>query len=234
MTFPRDLGMVSAKYESGGKGVDFVSEGNKWGDPGGDSYGVHQLSGAYSMGAFLRSEWGKPYARHFAGHKPATPAFNRIYKKVAQDDMDAFGQAQKLFYATTHFVPLRDYAAQKGFMVSDRGVMESLFSMSVQHGGAKKIIAAIVANGVPAGPRSQIDAMYKERSDYVMGLRTLSSRIKSNIVDKRYKNEVKDALVLAGLWKVEFYGSRPQTTCPRQADSPLIIVYVDEQTGAFG
>ena len=37
-----------------------------------------------------------------------------------------------------------------------------------------------------------------------------------------------------GLWKVEFYGSRPQTTCPRQADSPLIIVYVDEQTGAFG
>lgn len=36
-----------------------------------------------------------------------------------------------------------------------------------------------------------------------------------------------------GLWKVEFYGSRPQTTCPRQADSPLMIVYVDEQTGAF-
>jgi len=37
-----------------------------------------------------------------------------------------------------------------------------------------------------------------------------------------------------GLWKVEFYGSRPQSTCPRQADSPLMMVYVDEQTGAFG
>jgi hypothetical protein len=37
-----------------------------------------------------------------------------------------------------------------------------------------------------------------------------------------------------GLWKVEFYGRRPQATCPRQADSPLKIVYVDEQTGAFG
>ena len=36
-----------------------------------------------------------------------------------------------------------------------------------------------------------------------------------------------------GLWKVEFYGSRPQSTCPRQADSPLMMVYVDEQTGAF-
>jgi hypothetical protein len=37
-----------------------------------------------------------------------------------------------------------------------------------------------------------------------------------------------------GLWKVEFYGSRPLATCPRQADSPLMIAYVDEQTGAFG
>jgi hypothetical protein len=37
-----------------------------------------------------------------------------------------------------------------------------------------------------------------------------------------------------GLWKVEFYGRRPLATCPRQADSPLMIVYVDEQTGAFG
>jgi len=37
-----------------------------------------------------------------------------------------------------------------------------------------------------------------------------------------------------GLWKVEFYGSRPLATCPRQADSPRMIVYVDEQTGVFG
>jgi len=37
-----------------------------------------------------------------------------------------------------------------------------------------------------------------------------------------------------GLWKVEFYGGRPLATCPRQADNPRIIVYVDEQTGAFG
>jgi hypothetical protein len=37
-----------------------------------------------------------------------------------------------------------------------------------------------------------------------------------------------------GLWKVEFYGRRPLATCPRQADSPGMIVYVDEQSGAFG
>ena len=37
-----------------------------------------------------------------------------------------------------------------------------------------------------------------------------------------------------GLWKVEFYGRRPQSTCPRQVDRPLMVVYVDEQTGAFG
>ena len=37
-----------------------------------------------------------------------------------------------------------------------------------------------------------------------------------------------------GLWKVDFYGRRPLATCTRQADNPLMIVYVDEQTGAFG
>ena len=37
-----------------------------------------------------------------------------------------------------------------------------------------------------------------------------------------------------GLWKVEFYERRPQSTCPRQANGPRMVVYVDEQTGAFG
>lgn len=36
-----------------------------------------------------------------------------------------------------------------------------------------------------------------------------------------------------GLWKVEFYGRRPQATCPREADSPRMIIYVDERIGAF-
>lgn len=198
MAFPRDLGMISAKYESGGREVDFISDGAGW-DPGGKhSYGIWQLSGAYSMGAFLRSKWGQPYASKFAGLKPATSSFNRIYKKVALADPNGFAYAQKAFYATTHYIPLRDHASCKGFNVDDRGVQEALFSMSVQHGGAKKIVNAVVDEGVPSDSIEQIKALYRERSQYVMDLRTLSTRIKNNIVNKRYTSEVRDAIALAG------------------------------------
>ena len=37
-----------------------------------------------------------------------------------------------------------------------------------------------------------------------------------------------------GLWKVEFYGKQAPRTCPRKADIPHMIVYVNEQTGVIG
>jgi uncharacterized protein (TIGR02594 family) len=199
MAFSKNLGVVSSKYESGGKGVEFVSAGRSWGDPGGDSYGIHQLSGAYSMGAFLRSEWGEPYAEKFDGMKPNTDRFNRQYKKVAEADPDGFAYAQKTFYATTHYLPVRKHAAKLGFDVTDRGVQEALFSMSVQHGRAKHIVTEAAEDGVAISTVSQIRSLFKHRSDYVNGLRTLSKKIKSNIINNRYANEVQDAVALAGV-----------------------------------
>ncbi len=198
MSFPRDLGKVSAEYESGGRGVDFVSNGSSWGDPGKNSYGIHQLSGAYSMGAFLRSKWGAPYRAKFGSMKPATPSFDRKYVEVARADPEGFAYAQKAYYATTHYLPLRDHARKKGFDTNDRGVQEALFSMSVQHGRAKYVVSEAAEGGVPNDPRDQIKKLFKERSEYVLGLRSLSKNIKNNIVYTRYKNELQDCLELAG------------------------------------
>jgi uncharacterized protein (TIGR02594 family) len=195
--FPRDLGKVSAKHESGGRGVDFVSNGRKWSDPGGDSYGIHQLSGNYSMGAFLRSEWGKPYRGKFKGLKPNTNAFNRKYKTVARADPEDFAYAQKAFYANTHYLPLREFAEKKGFNVTDRGVQETLFSLSVQHGKARLIVLAAAENGISDDPEDQIRELFKERTDYVNGLRSLKRRIKRNIAN-RYKKEVEECVALVG------------------------------------
>jgi hypothetical protein len=56
------LGAVSAKYESGGRGVETVSSGK--GDPGGVSYGSHQLaSKTGTMRAFLKSSEGQPFSK---------------------------------------------------------------------------------------------------------------------------------------------------------------------------
>jgi len=198
-TFPFDLGKVSAKYESGGKGVDFVSKGRKWGDPGGDSYGVHQLSGAYSMAAFLRSEWGKPWAEKFQGKgmRPNTDAFNKRYKIVAKADPEDFAYAQKAFYATTHYLPVKEHARKKGFTVTDRGVQEALFSMSVQHGGAKKIVDAAAVGGTPISAEAQIRRLFKERLDYINDLRSLTRKIKKAL-GNRYRSEVEECVDLVG------------------------------------
>lgn len=188
-----DLGAVSAKYESGGRGVEFISSGK--GDPGGRSYGIHQLSGAYSMGAFLRSPEGAPFRDAFKGLRPTTNAFNKVYRRIAKAQPEAFAAAQRAFYTRTHFDPLRKHAEKLGFDVSNRGVQEALFSMSVQHGRAKTIVSRAgwaAKNDV----KGQIRALYDARTKYVSGLSTLPSRTKRSVLN-RYQREVLDALSLS-------------------------------------
>lgn len=187
-----DLGGVSAKYESGGRGVGFVSSGQ--GDPGGPSYGVHQLSSKDSMGAFLRSEEGKAYADRFGGARPGTPSFNRVYAEVAAEDPQGFAKAQKDFYTRTHYKPALEAAKRAGFDVDDRGVQEAIFSIGVQHGGAQKIINAASSKG---SVQEQIRALYGERSRYVAGLSDLPPDTKASVLN-RYRSEVNDALALSG------------------------------------
>jgi len=198
MKFHKDFGFISAKYESGGRGVEFISNGDDWGDPGGQSYGVHQLSSAYSMGKFLESKWGEPYAKKFNNFKPGTKNFNKIYKQIAKSDPEGFEYAQKVFYATTHYLPVKNHAEKLGFYINDRAIQEALFSISVQHGGANKIVSAAAYSGVPNDIEKQLFNLYNERSCYVKNLRTLSDRIKSNIINKRYKPELEDCIKIIG------------------------------------
>lgn len=188
------IGSVSEKYESGGRGVGMVSSGK--GDPGGVSYGAHQLSTKDSMPAFLRSEEGAAYAEKFGGAQPGTAEFNRIYRSLAASDGAGFAKAQKDFYTRTHYDPVREHAQSLGFDTEDRGVQEALFSMGIQHGGAKKIVdAAAAAKGET--PADQIRALYASRAEYVDQLRTLPAGTKASVLD-RYDREINDALALSG------------------------------------
>ena len=191
-----DLGSVSARYESGGRGVGFISSGR--GDPGGQSYGVHQLSGAYSMGAFLASPEGEPYRGAFGNARPGTAAFNQIYRNTAALDPQAFADAQRAFYTRTHYEPLRATAEQNGFDVSNRGVQEALFSMSVQHEGAARIVTRAAQSLQPgSSAEDQIRALYQARTQYVQRLNTLPEETRNSVLG-RFEREVNDALALAG------------------------------------
>lgn len=189
------LGSVSARYESGGRGVGFISTGRD--DPGGQSYGIHQLSGASSMGAFLRSKEGEAYRTEFGSTQPMTPEFNRIYARLAQRDPEGFAEAQRAFYTRTHYEPARQAAGSLGFDVSNRGIQEALFSIGVQHGGARSIIQnAAQQIGAGASVEDQVRALYDARTQYVQGLSSLPENTRQSVLN-RYRNEARDVLAIA-------------------------------------
>lgn len=189
---PSRLGTVSARYESGGRGVGFISSGKD--DPGGQSYGVHQLSSKDSMPAFLRSPEGKPFAARFAGQSVGTKAFNDTYRSLAKEQANDFEAAQHAYYSRTHYKPLEGVAAAAGFDIKNRGVQEALFSMAIQHGRAAQIVKAAKIAGA-SSPEQQIRALYAARTEYVRGLTSLPPNTKASVL-KRYEREIEDALSL--------------------------------------
>ena len=102
------LGHISAKFESSGRGPSMISHGR--GDPGGVSYGVHQLSSkAGSLQGFLKSSG---FSKDFSGLRPATPAFNRKWREMSKNPK--FVQGQKDYLTRTHFNPVREHASKLG------------------------------------------------------------------------------------------------------------------------
>lgn len=186
------IGFVSAKYESRGD-VGTISSGR--GDPGGVSYGKHQL--ASKTGTLQRYLKQSKYGAHFAGLTPATPAFNAKWKELAATDPN-FGKDQENFITKTHFAPAAAKAEKLGFDINNVGVREAIYSGSVQHGGINKILTkAAQSLGPNATPEQQIEAFYNARSQYVSNLGSMSGQMKQNIIGNRYAQERLTTLALA-------------------------------------
>lgn len=188
-----DLGRVSEKYESGGRGVETISSGR--GDAGGVSYGKHQLaSKTGTMGAFLKSPEAAAYADHFQGLKPGSKKFDRAYMTVAKNDPEGFAKAQHAFIKRTHFDPVANYAKTKGMDVENPAIQEALWSQAVQHSGAgniKIIDAAVARAGKGAGAEDTINALYDARTNYA------SQYASAAATTDRYSRERKDVLAIA-------------------------------------
>jgi hypothetical protein len=146
------------------------------------------------MRDFVVSPEAEQYADDFAGLTPGTAAFNRVYKRVAARDPEGLAAAEKAYYTRTHYEPVLRHAAGLGFDTQDRGVQEALFSISVQHGGAKRIVSR-AARMAGATPQEQIKALYAARTRYVRGVR-LPAETRAGVLN-RYRHEVHDALALA-------------------------------------
>jgi hypothetical protein len=185
----RRMGDIASKYESGG---DWGAVSSGAGDPGGASYGRYQLaSKTGTLQAFLKQS---QYDREFKGLSPGTQAFNTKWKQLA--GMTEFRQSQQDFIRKRHFEPVRAIANSVGLPQS-RMVNEALWSMGVQHGKAGQIVRNAFKGVDPRkmGNEAIVQRLYQHRSNYVSNLRTLSPKIKRNIIN-RYKNEMSDVLSL--------------------------------------
>lgn len=139
-------GAISAKYESGGRGVRTVSTGK--GDHGGVSYGKHQLaSNTGTMDKFLGSQFGAPFVKYFMTGtqrlKPGTPEFTKCYLEVCNKDGEAFEKAQFDFIVSTHYaVQALKLLGSGGHKIDKRSqaVRELVYSTAVQYGPSTSLI----------------------------------------------------------------------------------------------
>lgn len=186
-----NIGYISQKYESSGKWVDTISSGEN--DPGGVSYGAHQLaSKTGTMEQYLQSKEAESYSKSFRGMKPGTHNFNKKYREIATRDPVWFAKSQKEFITRTHYVPVLKYATEQGWSTNDPKIKEVLYSIGVQHAWAKIIVKNA---GKPDGKtvEQQVRMLFKARKEYVGALSKIPASTKKSLLN-RYEAEMKDVL----------------------------------------
>lgn len=178
------IGDIVKKYESGNLGPEAIS--NDAGDPGGASYGTYQLSA--NTGTLMDFLTKAGYARYFTSLTPGTENFNQMWLGLC--NRQDFVDAQYQYIYATHYRPVRAFATSIGIM-DTAAIDEAVWSMSVQHGRADKIIQNAVDDDIDdlKNETDTIVGLYNARCDYVDSLGM-------GYLKERYKAEVKDVLAM--------------------------------------
>jgi hypothetical protein len=203
-TFPvLELGHLSEKYESSGRGPGTVSTGE--GDPGGVSYGSYQLASRIGRAdAFVK----KYYPTEFDGLKGGTPEFTAKWKALAERDPVGLHKNEHEYIKATHHDPqVKKLLAELKFDVSKRNrvVQDAVWSTAVHHGpntdvivvAAKPLLKDRKIEDVPDA--ELLTAIYAERGrktpdgTKLARFKGVSDRWIPGLT-KRFVNELKDAL----------------------------------------
>ncbi len=186
------LGDISKKYESGKSGPGTISSGA--GDPGGKSYGSHQL--AIKTGTLQAYVEQSKYLSEFTGKIYGSASFDTAWKQLAAREPEEFEADQREFIKRTHYDPVRDYADSLRIDDSE-AINEALFSIGVQHGKWRKVVDGAYAR-IPninfASEEDVIHALYDSRRAYVVKIALPESTRKSLL--NRYVSEERDVINL--------------------------------------
>lgn len=201
-----ELGSLSSKYETGGRGPATVSTGS--GDPGGVSYGSYQMATKTGTVARFVSQPDFPWREDFEGLVPGTAAFTTKWKQIAANEPVRFQKAQHDFIKRTHYdLLVAKIFADDALDVNSqsRALQDAVWSTSVQHGGASPVIHNALATltlkaGQVGFDEALIRAIYAERgrkrSDGKLAWFSKSSPAVQAGVAKRFQDELLDALTM--------------------------------------
>lgn len=201
-----ELGSLSAKYETGGRGPGTVSSGV--GDPGGVSYGSYQMATKMGTVKSFISQPGFPWAQDFQSCAPGSAEFSACWKRIAASQTDAFQKAQHQYIKKTHYdVLCKKIMAEDNVDINtrSRAVQDAVWSTAVQHGGATPIVHRACSSLGCKPSDAQYDeqlirAIYAERGkrkpDGNLAYFSKSSPNVQTGVANRFKSECQDALAM--------------------------------------
>ncbi|WP_371374373.1 hypothetical protein [Sporomusa aerivorans] len=207
------LGSISQPYESGNAGAGEVSSGQ--GDPGGVSYGLHQLTSenvagfvqwllkeGYEAGTYLTTGGDKAAGIPAHDVEIGSAEFQDLWKKAADIYGQSFADAQYKYFKENWYNVTANQLANDNFDLNKHsfGLQNAVWSTSIQHGPqtATNIIEEALnslEDNTSAGDDAElIKKMYEIRSRYISNDRYLSQKTKENIINNRYQQEMQDML----------------------------------------
>ena len=201
-----ELGILSAKYETGGRGPGTVSSGA--GDPGGVSYGSYQMATKTGTAKRFVTQSSFPWLQDFQNLTPGTPDFSACWKKIATNQTDAFQKCQHEFIKKTHYdLLVAKILNEDSVDINTRSnaLQNAVWSTAVQHGPGTPIVhracATLSSNkNDPKYDEQLIRAIYAERGrrkpDGNLAYFGKSSPSVQTGVANRFKNELQDALAM--------------------------------------
>ena len=201
-----ELGILSAKYETGGRGPGTVSSGA--GDPGGVSYGSYQMATKTGTAKRFVTQSSFPWLQDFQNLTPGTADFSACWKRIANNQTDEFQKCQHEYIKKTHYdLLVAKILSDDSVDINTRSnaLQNAVWSTAVQHGPGTPIVHRACATlrcnqNDPQYDEQLIRAIYAERGrrkpDGNLAYFGKSSPSVQTGVANRFKYELQDALAM--------------------------------------